>query len=172
MLQGQQHKSQWRVWYVGKQAPGRLADPHQQHSHGDVADALPGHEWHVVMRHRVCAGNRCCVRHINHSADVMMENMYGFHEIADKVHHACEEIPRLQTGVQMVCMGAPSSSATARQGVMRSADVCDSRALRQVLSASRCEGPADAAPQRDAPQPEPRVHHSQVPDSECVPLIF
>lgn len=61
--------------------------------------------------------------------------------------------PATASDVQVVCMAAPSSSATARQGVMRSADVCDSRALRQVLSASRCEGPTDAAPQRDEPQP-------------------
>jgi hypothetical protein len=105
------------------------------------------------MRHRVCAGHRCCARHINHSADVIKEHMNGFHEIADKVHHSCKADPATANGCADGCMGAPSSSATARQGIMRSADVCDSRALRHVLSASRCEGPADAAPQRDEPQP-------------------
>jgi hypothetical protein len=106
------------------------------------------------MRQRVCAGNRCCVRHINQSADVIKEYTNGFHEIADKVHHSCKADPAPANGCADGCMGAPSSSATARQVVMRSADVCDSRALRQVLSAGRCEGPADAAPQGDEPQPE------------------
>jgi hypothetical protein len=57
-----------------------------------------------------------------------------------------------QVALQVDSRSAPSSSATARQGVMRSAHDCQSRALRQALSATRCGGPAGAAPQRHEPQ--------------------